>query len=420
MQMAPQREAWLPLTPEDQILVRTALEAVLASPLFRGSRRYPAMLRYIVEKTLDGQQDSLKERMIGVEVFGRDPGYDTNEDPVVRFSAGEIRKRIAQFYQENGAQETGSRAAIEFHLPLGTYVPQFFRTSDLADTPSVTAALPLPPEPLPAPPLPQPSATLPTGRSIVRPLVAAAALIGAAVLLAWVIASRIHPRNPVVEVWAPLLNNPDPVLISAGRPVTPANEVNEPSDLTIKQRILRPEFRVSITTVDAITNIAGFLQLQKKPFRIHDADTNTLADLHGRPIVLVNGNDNKWTLLLLKPLRFRFVSEGDLSYVEDARQPGFHGWSVDFNQMYRRQTTDYAIVGRFKSATTGSPVIVVAGISSNGTEAAGEFIVSPDRLEELFRSAPAGWKDGNFEAVLKVEVVDGNTGASTVVAKEFW
>jgi len=78
------------------------------------------MLRYIVEKTLEGHQDLLKERTIGVEVFGRDPAYDTNEDPVVRFIASEIRKRVAQFYRENG-----SNSAIEFHLPLGTYIPQF-------------------------------------------------------------------------------------------------------------------------------------------------------------------------------------------------------------------------------------------------------------------------------------------------------
>jgi len=63
--------------------------------------------------------------------------------------------------------------------------------------------------------------------------------------------------------------------------------------------------------------------------------------------------------------------------------------------------------------------VASAGIGSNGPEAAGEFIVSPERLSELLRSAPPGWKNGNFEAVLKVEVVDGSTGASSIVASEF-
>jgi len=130
-----------------------------------------------------------------------------------------------------------------------------------------------------------------------------------------------HNQNPVMDVWSPLLKNPDPVLISAGKPTTPANQILEPADISIGDHILRPEFRVSITTADAIANIAGFLQIQKKTFRVHDADSNSLADLRGRPVVLVNGNDNKCTLLLLKPLRFQFASEGNFSHIQDSTRP---------------------------------------------------------------------------------------------------
>ena len=84
------------------------------------------------------------------------------------------------------------------------------------------------------------------------------------------------------------------------------------------------------------------------------------------------------------------------------------------------RTTDFAIVARFNDPTTGGPVMVIAGISSNGTEAADEFMVSPKALADLLRTAPRGWGDRNFEAVLKVQVVDGDTGASSVVASYFW
>src|SRR2546430_12496335 len=69
---------------------------------------------------VDGRACQLKERTLGVEVFGRDPDYDTNLDPVVRIAAGEIRKRIAQYYHEPG-HETEMR----IDLPSGTYVPEF-------------------------------------------------------------------------------------------------------------------------------------------------------------------------------------------------------------------------------------------------------------------------------------------------------
>ena len=64
--------------------VREQLGRILASPLFRSSKHYPNFLRHVVEQTLAGHAAGLKERSLGMEVFGRDPHYDTNADPVVR------------------------------------------------------------------------------------------------------------------------------------------------------------------------------------------------------------------------------------------------------------------------------------------------------------------------------------------------
>ena len=109
------RKTWTPISPDDRLEVKEELERILASPPFRNSRRYPALLRYVVEKTLSGEIVDLKERTLGIEVFHRTADYDTNADPVVRFSAGEIRRRIAQFYQEQDGH-----GPIEIALPIGT------------------------------------------------------------------------------------------------------------------------------------------------------------------------------------------------------------------------------------------------------------------------------------------------------------
>src|ERR1035438_4244354 len=128
-------EHWTPTSEEDRELVMNELDAILASYHFRGSKRYPAMLKYVVGAALDGHAGDLKERTLGVEVFGRDPNYDTSADPVVRFSASEVRKRIAQYYHDNGK---GSRLRIE--LPLGSYMPEFIPSSPASnDIPPVTA-----------------------------------------------------------------------------------------------------------------------------------------------------------------------------------------------------------------------------------------------------------------------------------------
>ena len=84
------------LPPERVEEVRTVLERVLGSHLFKSSRRCQTLLRHITEQTLAGDTSSLKERTLGIAVFGRTPDYDTSQDPVVRASAAEIRKKLAQ------------------------------------------------------------------------------------------------------------------------------------------------------------------------------------------------------------------------------------------------------------------------------------------------------------------------------------
>src|ERR1700746_2184936 len=97
-------------------IILSQLERILANPLFKNSRRYPNLLRYVVEQTLKGHPDELKERTLGIEVFGREPDYDTNLDPVVRTTAAEIRKRLALYYQDPNHESD-----LRIDLPLGSY-----------------------------------------------------------------------------------------------------------------------------------------------------------------------------------------------------------------------------------------------------------------------------------------------------------
>ena len=107
------------------------LEKIAISEHFRNSKRYPALLRFIVEHTLSGRTDVLKERTLGSEVFGRPSDYDTNADPVVRVAAGEIRKRLAQYYRTPGHERE-----LIIDIPLGSYVPHFLPASP---APAITA-----------------------------------------------------------------------------------------------------------------------------------------------------------------------------------------------------------------------------------------------------------------------------------------
>jgi hypothetical protein len=112
------------LSAEQANLVRSALESVIASEAFAPSKRCQDFLRLIVEHALAGDLDALRERMIGVEMFGRRVDYDTSNDAVVRVRATEVRKRLAQYYRE-----AAPAPIVRIELPPGSYVPEFHWSS---------------------------------------------------------------------------------------------------------------------------------------------------------------------------------------------------------------------------------------------------------------------------------------------------
>ena len=104
----------------DKAAVLAQLERILSSAAFRQSKRCSGFFRHLVGRTLDGSAEEIKERTLGVEVFGRPAEYDNYSDPVVRMVASDIRKRIALYYHEPGRENE-----IRIELPLGSYVPVF-------------------------------------------------------------------------------------------------------------------------------------------------------------------------------------------------------------------------------------------------------------------------------------------------------
>src|SRR3984885_4237418 len=100
------------------------LEEVLCGEAFRGSHRSVQFLRYVINQSVNGHCDELKERLIGVELFGRSPSYDTGEDAIVRVTASDVRRRLLQHYGRYGSPE-----GLRISLPLGSYIPMVTRES---------------------------------------------------------------------------------------------------------------------------------------------------------------------------------------------------------------------------------------------------------------------------------------------------
>jgi TolB-like protein/tetratricopeptide (TPR) repeat protein len=102
--------------------VAAALDLILASDVFSKVERPRRFLRHLVEASLRGQQNLLKESLLGIEIFGREPSWNPRIDPIVRQEAARLRKRLARYY------ETAS-PEVRIHLAVGTYVPVFDRAA---------------------------------------------------------------------------------------------------------------------------------------------------------------------------------------------------------------------------------------------------------------------------------------------------
>ena len=399
-------ERWSPDSTTDREAVLKELDSILASYHFRGSKRYPAFLKYVVNATLESRTGDLKERTLGVEVFGRDPDYDTSADPVVRFSASEVRKRIAQYYHENGHN---SRLQIE--IPLGSYVPEFHRPSPIAAGRNLSPAV-------------VEAATVPGNTQLpgwARTLMVslAAVLVVAAGFGVWTtFRQRAVAKSPTVSdrLWAPMIGSPRPVLIVLGTGHRRALESDETSFLN---HMSGPFHHVSVAMATALANVAGVLRQRDAQYEIKEDAEASLTDLRSRPVVLIGATNNPWTMRLVAPLRFHFLP-GPMAQIGDLRNPRNSDWLIDFSKPYSSVSTDYAIVARYHDPTTEGNVMVVAGLGPYGTEAASDFLTTPKYLEQIVRQLPAGWEAKSVEVVLKSEVIDGKAGPPVVVSSTVW
>jgi hypothetical protein len=409
-------------------LVLRELQLILAGRAFQGSKRCQEFLSYVVEYTLHGHLDYLKERTIGVELFQRPPEYTTGEDPVVRVRASEVRRRLNQYYAEEN-----STPEVRIEIPVGSYIPRFHWK---------------PPEEQP----PKEQAPKEETRSVrtyyrfhlVLVALAASALTA---LLALVLGGhkRMQPASAVDEFWAPLFKTSQPVLICL-----PTVVVYQPS-LGLYQRYSQAHPSEFQTADDRLTRVlpldpnatlnwkdmlplttsyvakedayvaaqlTALFDRMNKPRQMRNGTDLSFEDLRNSPAVLIGAFNNRWTLEMTAHLPFFFANEGEFGKIQERKVPG-RTWRPQL-QSRTHWTTDFAVVARLFDSNTGQLLIVAAGVGGRGTSSAGEFLSRDDYLAEGLRGAPTNWNKKNMEIVLQTNITDGLAGPPHVVATEFW
>jgi hypothetical protein len=406
-------------TEVEKARVEEQVERLLQNSHFSHSRRFPTFLRFVVRHTLSGQADAVKERTLGIEIFGRSADYDTASDPIVRVTAAEIRKRIAQYYQEPGHE-----VEIRVSLPAGSYVPQFHWPQNTIATAGPDSAVGLPEVLAPiavADPVPdRPDRS----RKYLWMRISAALVLLVCAALGGVWWLRSVQRSAFDFFWEPVLNSGDSVLFCiADQNQYTAIALRDAADPT-HQTILQDNLSaVVIDDLTTVVKIAGVLQAHGTKYSLKGEGLTTLSDLRNGPTVFVGAFDNAWTLRLTNPLRFHFANNADMTrfWIADSNNPDRIDWVIDrAKQQATNNYRDYAIVAQFTDSNTGKIAIVAAGVGRGGTIAAGEFLIDTAHLTQIVNAARASGGKKNMEFVLSTEIIDGQPGTPKMEAAYFW
>jgi hypothetical protein len=405
----------------DPAVVRIQLDRLLTSPHLRHSKRCQALLTYVVEAYLDGSLDKVKERTIGFEVFHRDPAYDTNEDSVVRTTALDIRKRLAQYYAEEGHEQE-----LRILLPSGSYVPDF--------------RLPVVhPAPVPEPVVVETPASRP--RWIPWAL-AVSVLILLLLAGSWMLLA--HFGGTELDLfWKPLVDDGNEAIICieqpqriyrfegprfdelneimVGTPSTPAppDAVRENTSVKLSELRSAGDRYFSNGDLLAAIRVGALLSRKGKSFQVLGDRATSYHELRGRPAVLLGQFNHKWMADLQSGLRYRLFKDAGRR-IYQVRDSAAGDKVVAETSAEESRPDEYVIVSRIFDASTEKMLIAVSGMTFRGTAAGGDFLTNAAYLHDALQGAPADWAHKNLQVVLRTALVTGTAGPPKVVAAYFW
>ena len=425
-------------TREQAALIRAQLAAILASDTFSSSKRCQDFLEFVVEHALAGDFESLTERFLGVELFGRRVDYETATDSIVRVRANDVRRRLAQYY---AGQKSIPPARID--LIAGGYVPEFHWISEEETNLSSSLANASARAPHPPPAVLEhqpPMQGTQTGEALPQKVRWSAKLVlwgGLAVALAaagFTLGARLH-RSNLDRFWQPVLDAQSaPVLCLPSTdtfqlsldPMRARNQLNqlksgESLKLGAGDVLIFHDWHVSWPVLQATLSVALALEHKGRIPLVRIGTDLRRDELRGHPIIAIGSFSNPWTEQNVSGLRFTFdrgASDTEPPRIRDAQDPK-RSWLLP--HIYPGpQDKDYAIVTRTFDPVTRAPFLSLAGLHSFGNQIAGEFVAQDASWTEVARRAPPGWEKMNLQVVLETNIVGTTPTSPRIVAVYFW
>jgi hypothetical protein len=428
--------------------MRRALARVLNSKHFVHAPKKQKFLRLTCDFHLSGRGGELNEYLIGREVFDRDDSYNPATDPIVRVGAHGVREKLALYYQREGADDE-----IRIEIPVGSYEPVFIRAGQA--------------QPLEAAPVLigevetwkqstgagidesttdeiKPRATGKKRLPAMRIAVASLSVV-VIVLLAIIFNLRqgaesgalAKNRNVLGAVWEPFLKNPEPTLLILSNPTVYRTATGADPDMATRRGVaLSPEQAAMLTSASGgrlplkqdqqmqlipafnmYTGIGEAISVHRLSLLLGATGEQTLLkqsrsigfeDLRDHDIVMLGSvYSNQWSKPLSIKENFVYNIRGAIENLAPSA-----GEQSEYKAVFDERTgnllEDYALVTVTPGVTGQRTIMVLAGIYSEGTEAASEFVTNPNYLDELNRrlkESPAQSGAAKYyQALLKVRV----------------
>ena len=418
------------LTSDQLAAVKSELGAILNSEHFSSTKRSSDFLEFVVARALAGDYESLTERNLGAELFGRPIDYETGTDAIVRVRANDVRHRLADFYSERHAA-----SEVTINLPSGSYIPDFQWTESSDAAPAINA--PQPHGSLAGEPVEGSSAAAGLRDQAARPNLIRPVLVVTVLLLAVVAAvllfvrTAIHGDRALREFWQPLIQDRAKVIICFGNATSfwPSESVRQALEKG-DQALLQDPGRITVTRDDTVTvgnlraavSISNLLSGYGIANELRWPQEVQSEDLDASNAIFIGGLNNPWSMSLNEGLRYSMkqiqTGSGPIWTIED-RTSSNHDWSIT-SPYPESSSVDYALITRIIDRDRRRVVISVGGLSQFGTQAAGEFLADESALSSFERAAPSGWEHRNLQIVLGMRIDGRKIVSPRVLATNFW
>jgi hypothetical protein len=431
-------------TPGGKALLKRYLNQITEGPAFKGSPRSAQFLEYIIWQSAAGKMTDLKERTIGVELFGRTPAYDTGEDAIVRVTASDVRKRLVLHYSG-----VGNASEFRISLPSGGYVPELIRIPK-AGTDVLGHQLPLEENLVEISGPESSSQVAPLGwKYWILPILGVIAMIVGIALSIMNRPGRTATAGKRVwslssAPWAALFDGSRRVLIVASDPdieeiqrishsslslsdyanqsyLPPGASALSPSEISLMKEILRGN-KISAFDGSIIANLASLMTPGQSRLSVKAARNFRVTDLQTDEnfVFLGSPRSNPWTSMFDPVLDFQFAFDDQTKreFIRNIR-PG-KDESSDYVPTAGGFDTgeSFAIISVFHNPGYSGWVLIIAGASGEGTKAAGDLVADPTRWAATLQSCHLTQDASrrSLQVLLHLETMAGSPSTVNAVA----